>query len=58
MIRIALVVAIALAAIQAPAQEKPLRVYFVGNSVTDTINYRVWPNSPRAGATRRSGAVT
>jgi len=30
-----------LAAVQAPAQDaKPLRVYFVGNSVTDTINYR------------------
>ena len=29
------------AAVQAPAQDaKPLRVYFVGNSVTDTINYR------------------
>ena len=24
----------------APAEEKPLRVYFIGNSVTDTINYR------------------
>ena len=26
-----------------PAEEKPLRVYFVGNSVTDTINYRALP---------------
>jgi hypothetical protein len=31
---------IILAAAQAQAQEKPFRVYFVGNSVTDTINYR------------------
>ncbi len=35
------VVAVVLAAVQTPAQDaKPLRVYFVGNSVTDTINYR------------------
>ncbi len=40
MIRAAITFAIALAAIHAPAEEKPLRVYFVGNSVTDTINYR------------------
>jgi hypothetical protein len=34
------VAAIVLAAVQAPAQDaKTLRVYFVGNSVTDTINY-------------------
>ena len=33
--------AVVLAAAQAPAQDaKTLRVYFVGNSVTDTINYR------------------
>jgi hypothetical protein len=33
-----ILVAVALAAVQAPAQEpKALRVYFVGNSVTDTI---------------------
>ncbi|MGA2620944.1 MAG: hypothetical protein ABSF26_25250, partial [Thermoguttaceae bacterium] len=40
MIRTALLVVIALIAVQAPAEERPLRVYFVGNSVTDTINYR------------------
>jgi len=40
MIRTALFVAVTLAAVQAQAEEKPLRVYFVGNSVTDTINYR------------------
>ncbi len=40
MIRFAFFAAIALAVVQASAQEKPLRVYFVGNSVTDTINYR------------------
>ena len=49
---------IILAAVQAQAQEKPLRVYFVGNSVTDTINYRAWPNWRRVGATSRSGAAT
>ena len=33
--------AVVLVAPQAPAQDtKTLRVYFVGNSVTDTINYR------------------
>jgi len=36
-----LLAAIVLVAPQVPAQDaKPLRVYFVGNSVTDTINYR------------------
>lgn len=42
MIRFAMsIVAIVLVAVQALAQDvKPLRVYFVGNSVTDTINYR------------------
>ena len=41
MIRTALTVAsIILAAAQSSAEEKTLRVYFVGNSVTDTINYR------------------
>lgn len=36
-----LLAAIVLAAVQAQAQDaKPLRVYFVGNSVTDTVNYR------------------
>ena len=40
MIRTAVFVAVILAAVHAPAEEKPLRVYFVGNSVTDTINYR------------------
>jgi hypothetical protein len=42
MIRCAiLLTAIVSAAVQAPAQDaKNLRVYFVGNSVTDTINYR------------------
>ncbi len=40
MFRAAITFAIALAAVQAPAEEKPLRVFFVGNSVTDTINYR------------------
>jgi hypothetical protein len=39
MFRTALLAA-TLIAIQASAEEKPLRVYFVGNSVTDTINYR------------------
>lgn len=34
----AAILSIALAA--APAPEKSLRVYFIGNSVTDTINYR------------------
>ncbi len=40
MIRTAVLVAIVLAAVHAQAEEKPLRVYFVGNSVTDTIKYR------------------
>ena len=41
MIRTALTVAsIILAAAHSSAEEKTLRVYFVGNSVTDTINYR------------------
>lgn len=31
---------LAIAVIAVAAEEKPLRVYFVGNSVTDTINYR------------------
>jgi hypothetical protein len=36
-----LLAAIVLVVVQAPAQDaKTLRVYFVGNSVTDTINYR------------------
>lgn len=34
----ALILTLVLAA--APAEAKPLRVYFIGNSVTDTINYR------------------
>lgn len=39
--RAALFIVVVLTAIEAPAQEpKPFRVYFVGNSVTDTINYR------------------
>ncbi|MCY2995520.1 MAG: hypothetical protein NTY19_47805 [Planctomycetota bacterium] len=39
--RTILLAAVVLAAVQAPAQDaRPLRVYFVGNSVTDTINYR------------------
>ena len=40
MFRAAIAFVIALAAVHAPAEEKPLRVYFVGNCVTDTINYR------------------
>ena len=32
--------AVALIATQSVAEERPLRVYFVGNSVTDTVNYR------------------
>jgi len=41
MIRTALTLAaIVLIAAESPAEEKSLRVYFVGNSVTDTINYR------------------
>ena len=40
MFRAAIAFVIALTAVPAPAEEKPLRVYFVGNSVTDTINYR------------------
>jgi hypothetical protein len=39
--RTILLAAVVFAAVQAPAQDaKTLRVYFVGNSVTDTINYR------------------
>ena len=40
MYRLALLIILAAAQGQAQAQEKPFRVYFVGNSVTDTINYR------------------
>ncbi len=40
MIRTAIVFAVTLLSVHATAAEKPLRVYFVGNSVTDTINYR------------------
>ena len=57
--RAALFIVVVLTAIEAPAQEpKPFRVYFVGNSVTDTINTRHWPNWRRAGGTLRSGAAT
>jgi hypothetical protein len=41
MMRFTMFLVAVLVANQAPAQDaKPLRVYFVGNSVTDTINYR------------------
>ena len=54
-----LVLGIAAPALAAEPAPKTLRVYFVGNSVTDTINY-TWPwlNLPRAEATRKSGVGT
>ncbi|NLF73173.1 MAG: hypothetical protein GX575_29405 [Candidatus Anammoximicrobium sp.] len=39
--RTSFLAAVVLVAVQATAQDaNPLRVYFVGNRVTDTINYR------------------